>query len=126
MFNQILVFLDNNLDPAKGGKVQISINENVEKLKAFIFDKEINSYSYILCFTKENIDTKDTFKAAILSGFSGLEYKLDIDITSSLYDDIKQAYLAADASYMRKLQEAIEAIVVPEIPKPVEPGVDVE
>ena len=111
MFNQILVFLDENLDPAKGGKVQITVNENIEKIKAFIFDKEINSYSYIFSFTKENIDTKDTFKASILSGFTGLEYKLGIELTLEIYDGIKKACLASDASYMKKLEETISAII---------------
>lgn len=119
MFNQVLQFLDENLSPAKGGKIQISINteSKTEKIKAFIFDKEINSYSYILCFTKENIDNIDTFKTAIISGFSGMEYKLGVDLTLEIYEAIKKACLTADAVYMQELEREISSIVLEESPK---------
>ena len=124
MFNQVLRFLDQNLNPENGGKIQITINEadKSEKIKTFIFDKSINSYSYILCFSKENIDNKDVFKATIISGFSGLEYKLGIELNLDVYEGIKKACLTADAIYMQQLETTISAIII----EPAEKEIDAE
>lgn len=107
--NQVFKYLDANLSPDKGGKVQISIKENKEIISIFIFNKEINSYSYIFVFTKENIDNVNVFHAAIKSGFSGIDYKLGLPLDDALYDSIKEAVTSSDAIYMKYLEAQIES-----------------
>lgn len=108
--NQVFQYLDANLSPDKGGKVQISINKETKKetISIFIFNKEINSYSYIFVFTKENIDNIDTFQAAIKSGYSGIDYKLGLALDDKLYETIKEAIISSDAIYMKYLEAQID------------------
>ena len=107
--NQVFKYLDANFSPDKGGKVQISIKEGKETISIYIFSKEINSYSYIFVFTKENIDNVNTYSAVIKSGYSGLDYKLGLPLDDNLYNSIKDAITSSDAIYMKYLESQIES-----------------
>jgi len=116
--NQVFKYLDSNLSPDKGGKVQISINKDTKKetISIFIFNKEINSYSYIFVFTKENIDNIDTFSSVIKSGYSGIDYKLGIALDDALYNSIKEAVITSDAIYMKYLEAQIDGFEEETVP----------
>lgn len=107
---QIFKYLDAELAPEKGGKMQISINNGKEQIRIYIFSKEINSYSYIFSFTKETVDEKDIFEASIRSGYSGIDYKMSLKMDEALYQSIKDTLLQADAHYMKFLEAQLEAI----------------
>lgn len=109
--NQIFKFLDKNLDPNAGGKFQISNDTNKENIRAFIFDAKSNSYSYVFNFIKESTDGKDVFTSSIRSGYSGIDYKLGLQLNLELFNSIKETLLASDAIYMKKLEMDINNFI---------------
>ena len=116
VLQQILKYIDKNLNPELGTKVQIAVKDNVEVIKMFIFNKENKSYDYIMNFMKETTDDVKSIKCSMSSGYSGMDYKLECEINEEIYEEIKKAIVIADNIHLKSLENQINSIEV-EMPK---------
>jgi len=117
---QVFTYLENNLLPDKGGRVQFIEDPEQpgkEILRIFIFDSRFSNYKFIFSFIREEIDKKATFQSFVKSGFSGIDHKLDIPFTNEMFYDVKEGLRSLDSMFMKTLEEEISAIEIIETEK---------
>lgn len=113
---QVFAYLEENLKPENGGKVQFIEEPEFKReiIKIFIFDNRFFNYKYIFSFVREEVKGKGTFSCYVKSGFSGIDHKLEIPFVDEMYYDIKEGLKGIDARYMKSLEDEVNACVVPE------------
>lgn len=123
---QVFTYLEENLLPEKGGKVQFVTGDKQEIMRIFIFDEVFFNYKYIFSFIKNTpeVGDKPTFQTFIKSGFSGVEHELVIPLTEEMYQGIKDGLYHLDALFMNKLKEEILTYPAKDEPKAKEDGVE--
>lgn len=104
---QVFTYLETNLLPDKGGRIQFTTEDKKEIMRIFIFDEKFFNFKYIFSFIKETINEEITFKCLIKSGFSGIDHELKIPLTDEMYRGIGEGLRSLDAQYMRRLEEDI-------------------
>ena len=113
---QVFAYLDKNLRPEVGGRVQFIEDPSSKKemFKIFIFDIKFYNYKYIFSFIREEETAgKPTFECYVKSGFSGIDHKLDIPLTDEMFYDIKQGLKGIDGRFMKSLEDEINSTVLP-------------
>lgn len=112
---QVFTYLENNLLPDKGGRIQFIEDPDQlgkEVLRIFIFDPRFSNYKFIFSFIREEKDKIVSFQSFVKSGFSGIDHKLDIPFTNEMFYDIKEGLRSLDALFMRTLEEEVSAVQV--------------
>jgi len=104
---QVFTYLEVNLLPDKGGRIQFITEEKKEILRIFIFDEKFFNFKYIFSFVKEFVDGEYTFKCFIKSGFSGIDHELKLPLTDEMFQGIKDGLHNLDGMYMRNLESEI-------------------
>jgi hypothetical protein len=104
---QVFTYLEVNLLPDKGGRVQFITEDKKEILRIFIFDEKFFNFKYIFSFVKEQIEKETTFRCFIKSGFSGIDHELKLAMTDDMFQGIKEGLHSLDAMYMRNMEVEI-------------------
>jgi hypothetical protein len=110
---QVFAYLENNLLPDKGGRIQFIEDPDQpgkETLRIFIFDPRFSNYKFIFSFIREEKDKKSSFKSFVKSGFSGIDHKLDIPFSDEMFYDIKEGLRSMDTLFMKTLLEEVSAV----------------
>lgn len=116
---QVFTYLENNLLPDKGGRIQFIEDPDQpgkEIMRIFIFDPRFSNYKFIFSFIREEKDKKSSFQSFVKSGFSGIDHKIDIPFTDEMFNDIKDGLRSLDAMFMKTLEDDVNAQTVEVIP----------
>ena len=135
IIKQVFAYLEENLLPEKGGRIQIIEEPEIkrETMRIYIFDQRFYNYKYIFSFIREEKEVESgptiNFITLVKSGFSGIDHKLEIPFTDEMFYSIKEGLKGIDARFMTELETEVNSYVVPEeevTEKPTQPAGDVQ